>query len=86
MRYRGRLQGGQGASNGPVVLSVLGFSRACPAAIIALCPWCQCSPLLWAPLDCASLLWLHAELWPSGLYKVMRTSLSVVTPSLRCFC
>ena len=30
---------------GQVAVSALGSCRACPATVIALCPWCQCSAL-----------------------------------------
>ena len=36
---------------------------------------------LFTPVPC-----FHAVLWPYGLYRVMRTSWSVVTPSQRCCC
>ena len=35
--------GGGGASNGQVAVSAFGSGCACPTAVIAICPICQCS-------------------------------------------
>ena len=49
---------------------------------IVLAPGASSGALgLFTPMPC-----FHAILWSSGLYRVMRTSWSVITPSQRCFC
>ena len=77
----GMVPGGQGGINGHAAMSALGSGCACPTAVIAHGPQWRFRRIQVRWRVRASSLPEWFGLLASGLYRVRRTSWSVVTPS-----